>query len=299
MTENIQSVKLIDGFIDNIWLEKGLSKNTLSAYRQDLINFSNWLKKKNLIEVKKTELLDYLSYRLEQGYSSRSPARSLSSLRAFYSYLLKKSYINDDPTAKIDSPKLGHSLPKVISELDVEKLLNSPKVKEPLGLRDRSMLELLYACGLRISELITLDLLNVNLRQGVIKVIGKGSKERLIPMGEEAMNRVEKYISYGRPELENESFNTSILFLNRRGKPMSRQACWYRIKLYAFESGIKASLSPHTIRHAFATHLINHGADLRTVQLLLGHTSLSTTQIYTEVARQRMKELHSEHHPRG
>ena len=281
MTENIQSVKLIDSFIDNIWLEKGLSKNTLSAYRQDLINFSNWLKKKNLIEVKKTELLDYLSYRLEQGYSSRSTARSLSSLRAFYSYLLKNSYINDDPTAKIDSPKLGHSLPKVISELDVEKLLNSPKVKEPLGLRDRSMLELLYACGLRISELITLDLLNVNLRQGVIKVIGKGSKERLIPMGEEAMNWVEKYISYGRPELENESFNTSILFLNRRGKPMSRQAFWYRIKHYAFESGIKASLSPHTIRHAFATHLINHGADLRTVQLLLGHTSLSTTQIYT------------------
>ncbi len=299
MTENIQSVKLIDGFIDNIWLEKGLSKNTLSAYRQDLINFSNWLKKKNLIEVKKTELLDYLSYRLKQGYSSRSTARSLSSLRAFYSYLLKNSYINDDPTAKIDSPKLGHSLPKVISEIDVEKLLNSPKVKEPLGLRDRSMLELLYACGLRISELITLDLLNVNLRQGVIKVIGKGSKERLIPMGEEAMNWVEKYISYGRPELENESFNTSILFLNRRGKPMSRQAFWYRIKHYAFESGIKASLSPHTIRHAFATHLINHGADLRTVQLLLGHTSLSTTQIYTEVARQRMKELHSEHHPRG
>ena len=256
-------------------------------------------KKKNLIEVKKTELLDYLSYRLKQGYSSRSTARSLSSLRAFYSYLLKNSYINDDPTAKIDSPKLGHSLPKVISELDVEKLLNSPKVKEPLGLRDRSMLELLYACGLRISELITLDLLNVNLRQGVIKVIGKGSKERLIPMGEEAMNWVEKYISYGRPELENESFNTSILFLNRRGKPMSRQAFWYRIKHYAFESGIKASLSPHTIRHAFATHLINHGADLRTVQLLLGHTSLSTTQIYTEVARQRMKELHSEHHPRG
>ncbi len=299
MTENNQSVKLIDGFIDSVWLEKGLSKNTLSAYRQDLLKFSVWSKKKSLLEIKKTELLDYLSYRLKQGYSSRSTARSLSSLRAFYSYLVKNSFIKEDPTVKIDSPKLGHSLPKIISEKDVEKLLNSPKVKEPLGLRDRSMLELLYACGLRISELITLDLLNVNLRQGVIKVLGKGNKERLIPMGEEAMNWIEKYLTYGRPELESKNFNTSILFLNRRGKPMSRQAFWYRIKHYAFESGIKTSLSPHTIRHAFATHLINHGADLRTVQLLLGHASLSTTQIYTEVARQRMKELHSEHHPRG
>ena len=299
MTENIQSVKLIDGFIDNIWLEKGLSKNTLSAYRQDLINFSNWLKKKNLIEVKKTELLDYLSYRLEQGYSSRSTARSLSSLRAFYSYLLKNSYINDDPTAKIDSPKLGHSLPKVISEEEVESLIEAPDTKEPIGLRDRAMLELIYACGLRVSELISLDLLNVNLRQGVIRVIGKGAKERLVPMGDEALFWVSEYINRGRGILIAKDERESALFLSKRGTSMTRQTFWYRIKEYALKSGIDKNLSPHTLRHAFATHLLNHGADLRTVQLLLGHTSLSTTQIYTEVARHRMKELHNEHHPRG
>jgi len=299
MTHNKESVNLIDGFIDNIWLEKGLSKNTLSAYRQDLMNFSSWLKNKSLLKVKKTELLEYLSYRLKEGYSSRSTARSLSSLRAFYSFLVNKSNIQENPTLKIESPKLGHSLPKVISEAEVEKLLNAPNTKEPIGLRDRTMLELLYACGLRISELISLDLLNINLRQGVVKVLGKGSKERLVPMGEQAMDWLERYIDYGRVELINENSNTSTLFLSKRGKPMSRQTFWYRIKGYASKAGVNEDLSPHTIRHAFATHLINHGADLRTVQILLGHTSLSTTQIYTEVARQRMKELHSKHHPRG
>ena len=296
---NISSDRLIDGFIDNIWLEKGLSQNTLNAYRQDLSNFSNWLKPVNLENADRITLLDYLAYRLKQGYSSRSTARSLSSLRAFYAYLLSKSLISDNPTAKIQSPKLGHSLPKILSEEDVEKLINAPNTKEPLGLRDRAMLELLYACGLRISELINLEVLNLNIRQGVVKVLGKGSKERLVPMGEPALDWISDYLTYGREQLLTDTKKSSILFLSNRGTGMTRQTFWYRIKLYANKAGVDQSLSPHTLRHAFATHLINHGADLRTVQLLLGHTSLSTTQIYTEVARHRMKELHREHHPRG
>ena len=299
VSANISSDRLIDGFIDNIWLEKGLSQNTLDAYRQDLSNFSNWLKPVNLENADRITLLDYLAYRLKQGYSSRSTARSLSSLRAFYAYLLTKSLISDNPTAKIQSPKLGHSLPKILSEEDVEKLINAPNTKEPLGLRDRAMLELLYACGLRISELINLDILNLNIRQGVVKVLGKGSKERLVPMGEPALDWISDYLTYGREQLLTDTKKSSILFLSNRGTGMTRQTFWYRIKLYANKAGVDQSLSPHTLRHAFATHLINHGADLRTVQLLLGHTSLSTTQIYTEVARHRMKELHREHHPRG
>ena len=299
VSANISSDRLIDGFIDNIWLEKGLSQNTLNAYRQDLSNFSNWLKPVNLDNADRITLLDYLAYRLKQGYSSRSTARSLSSLRAFYAYLLSKSLISDNPTAKIQSPKLGHSLPKILSEEDVEKLINAPNTKEPLGLRDRAMLELLYACGLRISELINLDVLNLNIRQGVVKVLGKGSKERLVPMGEPALDWISDYLTYGREQLLTDTKKSSILFLSNRGTGMTRQTFWYRIKLYANKAGVDQSLSPHTLRHAFATHLINHGADLRTVQLLLGHTSLSTTQIYTEVARHRMKELHREHHPRG
>jgi integrase/recombinase XerD len=299
VSANISSDRLIDGFIDNIWLEKGLSQNTLNAYRQDLSNFSNWLKPVNLENADRITLLDYLAYRLKRGYSSRSTARSLSSLRAFYAYLLSKSLISDNPTAKIQSPKLGHSLPKILSEEDVEKLINAPNTKEPLGLRDRAMLELLYACGLRISELINLDVLNLNIRQGVVKVLGKGSKERLVPMGEPALDWISDYLTYGREQLLTDTKKSSILFLSNRGTGMTRQTFWYRIKLYANKAGVDQSLSPHTLRHAFATHLINHGADLRTVQLLLGHTSLSTTQIYTEVARHRMKELHREHHPRG
>ena len=299
VSANIASDRLIDGFIDNVWLEKGLSQNTLNAYRQDLSNFSNWLNTVYLEKANKINLLDYLAYRLKQGYSSRSTARSLSSLRAFYAYLLSKSLINENPTSKIQSPKLGHSLPKVLSEEDVEKLINAPSTKAPIGLRDRAMLELLYACGLRISELINLDVLNLNLRQGVVKVLGKGGKERLVPIGDQALDWISNYLTYGREQLINDNKKSPYLFLSNRGTGMTRQAFWYRIKLYANKSGVDRSLSPHTLRHAFATHLLNHGADLRTVQLLLGHTSLSTTQIYTEVARHRMKELHREHHPRG
>ena len=299
VSANIASDRLIDGFIDNVWLEKGLSQNTLNAYRQDLSNFSDWLNPVYLEKANKINLLDYLAYRLKQGYSSRSTARSLSSLRAFYAYLLSKSLIIENPTSKIQSPKLGHSLPKVLSEEDVEKLINAPNTKDPIGLRDRAMLELLYACGLRISELINLDVLNLNIRQGVVKVLGKGGKERLVPIGDQALDWISNYLTYGREQLINDNKKSPYLFLSNRGTGMTRQAFWYRIKLYANKSGVDRSLSPHTLRHAFATHLLNHGADLRTVQLLLGHTSLSTTQIYTEVARHRMKELHREHHPRG
>ena len=298
-SENKESLKIIDSFIDNIWLEKGLSKNTLSAYKQDLSNFDDWLKNESLKNADRIKLLDYLAYRLKQGYSSRSTARSLSSLRSFYAFLVSKNIIAENPTTKIDSPKLGHSLPKVLSEEDVEKLINAPNTKEPIGLRDRAMLELLYACGLRISELIGLDILNLNVRQGLVRVTGKGEKERLVPMGEQALDWISDYLSYGRSQFLKENQSSSYLFLSNRGSMMVRQTFWYRIKQYALESGVDKTLSPHTLRHAFATHLLNHGADLRTVQLLSGHTSLSTTQIYTEVARHRMKELHREHHPRG
>ena len=254
---------------------------------------------RSLEEVDKAILLDYLSFRLKRGYSSRSTARSLSSLRAFYSFLVKTSIVRNNPTAKIDSPKLGHSLPKVLSEKDIDKLIHSPDTKEPLGLRDRAMLELLYSSGLRVSELIKLEIINLNLRQGVVRIMGKGEKERLVPIGEEAMEWINKYLNSSREVLLGKESKDQHLFVTKRGKGMTRQAFWYRIKKYALRSGIDKSLSPHTLRHAFATHLLNHGADLRTVQLLLGHTSLSTTQIYTEVAKERMKSLHSQHHPRG
>ena len=300
MSSNLSNSEiLIDNFIDVLWLEKGLSKNTLSAYRHDISSFSDWYKGVSLLEVQRVDLLDYLSQRLKDGYSSRSTARSLSSLRAFYSHITVKHNLKENPTSRVDSPKLGRSLPKTLSEDEVEKLISSPDVEDYIGLRDRAMLELIYACGLRVSELISLDMLNLNLRQGVIRVIGKGEKERLVPMGEEALDWVQKYINKGRPYLLKEDNKVSELFLSKRGKSMTRQTFWYRIKEYANKASINKDLSPHTLRHAFATHLINHGADLRTVQLLLGHSSLSTTQIYTEVARHRMKELHNEHHPRG
>ena len=300
MSSNLSNSEiLIDNFIDVLWLEKGLSKNTLSAYRHDISSFSDWYKGVSLLEVQRVDLLDYLSQRLKDGYSSRSTARSLSSLRAFYSHITVKHNLKENPTSRVDSPKLGRSLPKTLSEDEVEKLISSPDVEDYIGLRDRAMLELIYACGLRVSELISLDMLNLNLRQGVIRVIGKGEKERLVPMGEEALDWVQRYINKGRPYLLKEDNKVSELFFSKRGKSMTRQTFWYRIKEYANKASINKDLSPHTLRHAFATHLINHGADLRTVQLLLGHSSLSTTQIYTEVARHRMKELHNEHHPRG
>ena len=296
---NLNSEILIDNFIDELWLEIGLSKNTLTAYRNDIQTFSNWYKGNSLLEVERVDLLDYLADRLKQGFSSRSTARSLSSLRAFYSHLTVRHNLKEDPTSRVESPKLGRSLPKTLSEEEVERLIQAPDVDDDIGLRDRAMLELIYACGLRVSELISLDILNINLRQGVIRVIGKGEKERLVPMGEEALHWVERYINKSRPNFIKADNKITEVFLSKRGKAMTRQTFWYRLKEYAQLASINKELSPHTLRHAFATHLINHGADLRTVQLLLGHSSLSTTQIYTEVARHRMKELHNEHHPRG
>ena len=296
---NLNSEILIDNFIDELWLEKGLSKNTLTAYRNDIRTFSNWYKGNSLLEVERVDLLDYLADRLKQGFSSRSTARSLSSLRAFYSHLTVRHNLKEDPTSRVESPKLGRSLPKTLSEEEVERLIQAPDVDDDIGLRDRAMLELIYACGLRVSELISLDILNINLRQGVIRVIGKGEKERLVPMGEEALHWIERYINKSRPNFIKADNKITEVFLSKRGKAMTRQTFWYRLKEYAQLASINKELSPHTLRHAFATHLINHGADLRTVQLLLGHSSLSTTQIYTEVARHRMKELHNEHHPRG
>jgi integrase/recombinase XerD len=298
-TTNLNSEILIDNFIDELWLEKGLSKNTLTAYRNDIKTFSNWYKGNSLLEVERVDLLDYLADRLKQGFSSRSTARSLSSLRAFYSHLTVRHNLKEDPTSRVESPKLGRSLPKTLSEEEVERLIQAPDVDDDIGLRDRAMLELIYACGLRVSELISLDILNINLRQGVIRVIGKGEKERLVPMGEEALHWIERYINKSRPNFIKADNKITEVFLSKRGKAMTRQTFWYRLKEYAQLASINKELSPHTLRHAFATHLINHGADLRTVQLLLGHSSLSTTQIYTEVARHRMKELHNEHHPRG
>ena len=300
-SSNTDSSKLVDSFIDSIWLEKGLSKNTLSSYRSDILSFSSWITGVNetLLTADRALILDYLAYRLRKGYSSKSTARFLSSIRSLYSYLFFNSMININPTLKIDNPKIGYSLPKVLSEEDVEKLILSPDISNPIGLRDRAMLELLYACGLRISELIDLELINLNLRQGVLQVIGKGQKERLVPFGHQASVWLERYIRDGRPSLLGLNKIATCLFLSKRGSAMSRQAFWYRIKHYSVKSGVDNSLSPHTLRHAFATHLLNHGADLRTIQLLLGHASLSTTQIYTEVAKHRMTEIHAKHHPRG
>ena len=291
---------LIDQFLDALWLEKGLSDNTRDAYRSDLALFNGWLQEKNLelINAGRELILDHLAWRLEQNYKPRSTARFLSGVRGFYRYLLREKLISVDPTLRVDMPQLGRPLPKSLSEADVEALLKAPDLSDAIGQRDRAMLEVLYACGLRVTELISLTLEQVNLRQGVLRVMGKGSKERLIPLGEEAIAWLESYLKTARPLLLGGQPG-DILFPSQRGTPMTRQTFWHRIKLHAQVAGIRASLSPHTLRHAFATHLLNHGADLRTVQMLLGHTSLSTTQIYTHVARVRLQQLHAQHHPRG
>ncbi len=291
---------LIDQFLDALWLEKGLSDNTRASYRSDLMLFNGWLQEYGvaLPEAGRELLLDHLAWRLEQGYKPRSTARFLSGARGFYRYLLREKLIGVDPTLLVDMPQLGRPLPKSLSEADVEALLRAPDLGEPIGERDRAMLEVLYACGLRVTELVSLTLDQVNLRQGVLRVMGKGSKERLVPMGEEAVAWVERYLRGGRNDLLN-GRPSDVLFPSQRGEQMTRQTFWHRIKHQAQVAGIDKALSPHTLRHAFATHLLNHGADLRVVQMLLGHSDLSTTQIYTHVARARLQQLHAEHHPRG
>ena len=292
--------EVIDRFIDGLWLERGLSENTLAAYRRDVAQYHEWLVTdgSDLLAADAAQLQLFLGKRLSAGTSPRSTARFLSSLRSFYRWALRENLITEDPSLRIESPKQGKPLPKSLSESDVEKLLEMPDLDRVVEFRDRTMLELLYACGLRVSELVGLTMSQVSLNQGVIRVMGKGSKERLVPMGEEALSWLQRYTRGPRVDLL-QGRPSDVLFPSNRGTAMTRQTFWYRIKIYGERAGIQSHLSPHTLRHAFATHLLNHGADLRVVQMLLGHSDLSTTQIYTHVARQRMQELHASHHPRG
>lgn len=287
-------------FIDNLWMHDGLSQNTLESYRTDLTLFSQWLLNENseLTEVDTQTLQSYLAFRYQQNYSMRSTARLLSSLRRFYAYGLEQNLMSVDPTVKIESPKLAKSLPHTLSETDIEQLLAAPDPDETIGSRDLAMLELMYASGLRVSELIALEFYQISLPEGVVRVLGKGNKERLVPFGEEATAAIEHYLKFSRSLLLGHKV-CDFLFVSKRGQKMTRQTFWHRIKYYAQLAGIKKHLSPHTLRHAFATHLLAHGADLRTLQLLLGHSDLSTTQIYTHIAKERLKSIHLEHHPRG
>jgi integrase/recombinase XerD len=291
---------LIGRFLDAVWMERGLSSNTLAAYRADLTALGRWLNLRGttLARTGRVDLMAFIATRVESGARPRSTARQLSSFRRFFRYLVREGVVREDPTAQIAMPKIGRSLPRSLSEGEVESLLAAPVVADPLGYRDRTMLELLYATGLRVSELVNLKLAQVNVTQGVIRVLGKGNRERLIPLGEEAVRWLKAFAAGARGEILLDR-TTDYLFPTRRGDRMTRQAFWHIIKRYARKAGVDRELSPHTLRHAFATHLLNHGADLRVVQMLLGHSDLSTTQIYTHVARERLKELHTQHHPRG
>lgn len=292
------SLEQIDLFLDSLWVESGLSENTLSAYSSDLKIFAKWLNKNTLFEVEESHIASFLESRYKQGIGSRSSARILSSLKRFYGYLHREGSIEKDPTTLIEAPHVGRVLPESLSESDVDLLLDAPEITYALGFRDKAMLEMLYATGLRVSELIGLKFGQVSFRQGFVRVIGKGNKERLVPVGEQAMEWLEHYMQGARIELLTER-QSDFLFVTKRGSGMTRQAFWHIIKRYAKKAGIVKALSPHTLRHAFATHLLNHGADLRVVQLLLGHSDLSTTQIYTHIAQERLKLLHAEFHPRG
>ena len=302
MSGNLPSTtaSVIDRFLDAVWMERGLSPNTLSAYRADLAGLDRWLRERGsqISTATRTDLLAFMAWRVEAGARPRSTARQLSSFRRFYRYLLRENALKEDPTAQIAMPKIGRALPKSLTEEEVDSLLNAPATKDPLGNRDRTMLEVLYATGLRVSELVNLKINQVNLNQGVLRIVGKGDRERLIPLGEESVKWLVQFAQGSRMEILLER-QSDYLFPTRRGDHMTRQAFWHIIKRYALKGGINKDLSPHTLRHAFATHLLNHGADLRVVQMLLGHSDLSTTQIYTHVARERMKELHAQHHPRG
>lgn len=298
----MNNIELLDDFSDTLWLEDGLSRNTLESYRRDLNKFALWLQQQRnatLLQCTHADIQGFLAYLVvEQKAKATSTSRSISSLKRLYQYQLRQGKISVDPTLQIATPKLPRSLPKILSEIDVELLLSSPDIDSSLGLRDRTMLEVLYASGLRVSELIGLTVAQVSLSEGVVRVMGKGSKERLVPLGEEALDWLKRYLAEARPALLAGKVSNEI-FITHRGESMTRQMFWYLIKKHAKQGGMHKSLSPHTLRHAFATHLLNHGADLRVVQLLLGHADISTTQIYTHVARERLKQLHEKHHPRG
>jgi integrase/recombinase XerD len=287
----------IDTFLDELWLERGLSANTLAAYRRDLTALAVAVDRP-LLTVTPQNLLDCLAQRFRHGYRARSSARWLSCVRGFYRHQVYKGRLAVDPSAGLALPKLGRSLPGALSEQEVDALLQAPDTDDPVGLRDRAMLEMLYASGLRISELVGLPMTALNRRQGVVRIIGKGSKERLVPVGQEALRWADAYLQQGRPALVR-GRPCGALFPSRLGRFMTRQTFWHAVKRYAAAAGIVRDISPHTLRHAFATHLLNHGADLRAVQMMLGHADLSTTQIYTHVAQARLKSLHETHHPRG
>ncbi|EXJ09456.1 site-specific tyrosine recombinase XerD [Nitrincola nitratireducens] len=290
---------LIERFCRNLWLEKGLSPNTLSNYKRDLCHFACWLNERSmhLLSARRSDLQAYLAWRVVEHFKSISSARALSCLRGFYRYCLREGELNEDPTLTLASPKPARPLPKTLTEQDVEALLAAPDVSDCLGLRDKTMMELLYASGLRVTELVDLELDQLNLRLGVVRVVGKGNKERLVPVGDTAVEWCHRYLRESRPLLIRSS--SEILFPSQRGSAMTRQTFWHRIKHHAEVAAIDKPLSPHVLRHAFATHLLNHGADLRVVQMLLGHSDLSTTQIYTHVATHRLNAIHQAHHPRG
>lgn len=291
----------IEAFLDSAWAERGLSQNTLESYRYDLQNLSKYLKSTKSTSMERAsrdQILAFLANEVRNGRSARSLSRYLSGFRQYYRWLMREGRIELDPTAMIESPKLGRGLPKVIGEDAITRLLKAPDVETPLGMRDRAMLETMYASGLRVSELIRLELTNLNMNQGVVRVLGKGSKERLVPLGEHALDWLRRYMGEARGALL-KGRHCDVVFVTARGSGMTRQAFWHAIKRHAAAAGITQGLSPHTLRHSFATHLLNHGADLRVVQLLLGHSDLSTTQIYTHIAREGLKQLHRKHHPRG
>ncbi|UJF19670.1 site-specific tyrosine recombinase XerD [Vibrio sp. SS-MA-C1-2] len=292
---------LLEQFLDSMWMERGLSENTLSSYRTDLVKLTNWLEQENLsfLTAKADDLQRYQLWLSDLDYKASSKSRMVSAIRRIFQYLFREKMRDDDPSATMISPKLAKRLPKAISEEEIDDLLEAPDPNEPIELRDRAMIELLYATGLRVTELVSLTTENLSLRQGVVRIIGKGNKERLVPMGEDAVDWIEQFMANGRPALLSDQ-TSDVVFPSRRGNMMTRQTFWHRIKHYAIRANIDVEkLSPHVLRHAFATHLLNHGADLRVVQMLLGHSDLSTTQIYTHVATERLKSLHQEHHPRA
>ncbi|EJR3608958.1 site-specific tyrosine recombinase XerD [Vibrio vulnificus] len=298
---NMQDFGYVEQFLDAMWMERGLAENTLASYRNDLMKLLQWMEANHyrLDFISLSGLQQYQSYLVDQDYKQTSRARMLSAIRRLFQYLHREKVRADDPSALLVSPKLPQRLPKDISEEQVDALLDAPDPNDPVELRDKAMLELLYATGLRVTELVSLTMENISLRQGVVRVTGKGGKERLVPMGENAIDWIETFIKQGRPALLGET-SSDVVFPSKRARQMTRQTFWHRIKFYAVIAGIDTDhLSPHVLRHAFATHLLNYGADLRVVQMLLGHSDLSTTQIYTHVATERLKQIHSQHHPRA
>jgi integrase/recombinase XerD len=298
----MNNTELLDEFCDNLWLEDGLSRNTLDSYRRDLAKYASWIEQQRglpILQTTHSDIQGYLAHLVVvQKARPSSTGRNISSLKRLFRYLLRQGKISNDPTLQIDTPKLPRNLPKSLTEQDIEQLLDAPDSQTPLGLRDRTMFEVLYATGLRVSELVTLRITQVSMDMGVVRVMGKGSKERLVPLGEESLDWLRRYLADGREVLLGRQMSDA-LFVTARGEGMTRQMFWHLIKKHAKHGGLSKSLSPHTLRHAFATHLLNHGADLRVVQMLLGHADISTTQIYTHVARERLKKLHAQHHPRG